>query len=150
MYNLSTPLFDKGHHIYWTIFSTVQFSSLDLLKNRQVHVAHCVKTDSVPVSVRNGNPKGDPPHVVEDDRLTYIIWQDRRQVRVLTTFHNDITYEKTTFIVPPGHCMFLVPHLDHKRTVNHPKAMQHYTQFMGGVDVSDQQICYSMHRCLKW
>lgn len=87
--------------------------------------------------------KGDPPNVFQDGKLTYIVWQDRRQVRVLTTVHNGSTFEKKV------RSKF---HDGNARRVNHPKAIQLYTQYMGGVDLCDQQMSYNMnqHRCLKW
>ena len=81
---------------------------------------------------KKSNPKNDdPPHVVRDNKLTYIIWHDRRQVKVLTTIHNGTTYEKTV------HSKFGT---NHRRKLNHPKAVLHDAEFMGmgEVDASDQ------------
>lgn len=78
-----------------------------------------------------------------DNRLLFITWTDKREVNLLTTLHNGSTFRKRVRAkgVPGNH-----------REVDQPRAIFHYTQFMGGVDLADQQTAYnaSQHRCLKW
>lgn len=64
-------------------------------------------------------------------------------MNVLSTVHNGSTFLKSV------RSKF---HDNHVRQVDHPKAIQLYTQYMGGVDSADQQVqyCVSQHRSLKW
>lgn len=94
--------------------------------------------------VKTAKPdKGDPPLTHRDGRKLYITWCDKRVVNLLTTVHSGATYLKRVR-------SRFNPH--HHREVDHPKAIQLYTHFMGGVDLADQQTqyCVLLHRMLKW
>lgn len=94
--------------------------------------------------VKNAKPqKGDPPMVHRVDNKLFITWHDKRLVHVLSTVHNGSTFVKK--VRSRFHENFI-------REVDHPRAIQLYTHFMGGVDLADQQTQYSvlLHRMLKW
>jgi uncharacterized protein Usg len=62
---------------------------------------------------------------------------------MLTTVHNPSTFSKR---VRSRY------HENFYREVDHPKVVQLYTKYMGGVDLADQQVSYCalLHRMLKW
>ncbi|XP_021351253.1 piggyBac transposable element-derived protein 4-like [Mizuhopecten yessoensis] len=143
--NVTEPLLHKGHHLYCDNFFTSPSLFQDLEDN-QTGACGTLRTNriGVPNAVKTAKPKkGDLPVVVRQGNKLYICWHDKRQVNMLTTVHNGSTYTKTV------RSKF---HDGHVREVDHPRAIQLYTQHMGGVDVADQQTqyCVSQHRMLKW
>lgn len=70
-------------------------------------------------------------------------WHDKRLVNMMSTVHNGSTFSKRV------RSRF---HDDFYREVEHPKMIQLYTKYMGGVDLADQQVsyCVLLHRMLKW
>lgn len=96
------------------------------------------------LQVKTAKPKaGEPAATCRDGHLLYITWQDKRLVHLLTSVHNGSSYTKRV------RSRF---HQNFAREVEHPKAIQLYTHFMGGVDLADQQTqyCVLQHKMLKW
>lgn len=96
--------------------------------------------------VKNAKPaKGDPPFIRRDGCKLFIAWQDKRLVHLLSTIHNGSIYLKKVR-------SRLYADTNYVREVDHPRAIQLYTYFMGGVDLADQQTqyCVLLHRMLKW
>lgn len=94
--------------------------------------------------VKTAKPgKEDPAATFRDGRLLYITWTDKRLVNVLSTVHNGSSFIKR---------VRSRLHDNYVREVEHPKAIQLYTHFMGGVDLADQQTqyCVLLHKMLKW
>ena len=69
----------------------------------------------------------------EDGKLTCLKWQDKRQVTMLSSFHNNEAIEKKrrTRKADGGTEM-----------VKKPKMVEDYNKYMGGVDRNDQMIKY--------
>jgi hypothetical protein len=142
---LCTPIFGKGHHVYVDNF----FSSPALfqeLRNNQTGACGTLRTNrqGVPPTVKQAKLSKDAPLFVHrDNELLYISWLDKRQVNLLTTVHNGNTFVKQV------RSKF---HANYVRNVECPMSVQLYTNYMGGVDLADQQVSYStlMHRTLKW
>ena len=79
---------------------------------------------------------------VYDGHALFISWFDKRQVNVLSTVHNSMTFTKNVRVrgqVEP-------------REVEKPLVVECYTRFMGGVDRADQAMWYNLniHKTLKW
>ena len=148
--NLSCPLFNKGHHIYMDNY----FSSPALFQ--ELHDNQKGACDTLKLS-RRGVPeeiaklkmkKGDKIKATRQDvNKVYINWMGKHQVNLLTTVHNETTFEK---------CVKCKPAVGQEgqpfRIVQKPKAIELYTLFMGGVDQTDQKACYgvNLHRNSKW
>ena len=80
---------------------------------------------------------------IENDTITCLKWQDKREVNMLSTFHSDdmIDVRRRTRSAADGVEMISKPVMIHS-----------YNQNMGGVDKSDQLILYYgfPHRSIKW
>ena len=142
---LCKPFFDRGHHVYCDNFFT-STKLFQALAAQQVGACGTIRRDrrGQPLVVKQAKPKkGAPPHIHREEECLYVTWHDRREVRVLSTIHNSSTFRKTV------RSKF---HAGYMRQVDQPKAVFLYSQYMGGVDVSDQQLSYNMsqHRCMKW
>lgn len=139
------PILDKGYHIYCDNF----FTSPNLFQELADHqTGACgtlrVNRTGVPRDIKTGKPvKGEPAITHRDNKHLYIAWMDKRQVNVLTTVHNDSSFTRRV------RSKF---NPDHYKEMEQPKAISLYTQYMAGVDISDQQTSYNMvsHRMLKW
>jgi hypothetical protein len=133
--SLCQPLYQTGHHVYMDNY----FSSPALfceLKANQLGACGTLRANrvGVPGPIKSAKlTKKKCQTVVErdGDDLLYIAWFDRRQVTVISSIHNAITFQKTvrTKNVP-----------DHKRVVDKPAAIQLYTKYMQGVDRADQHV----------
>ena len=77
------------------------------------------------------------------ENLTAVLWRDRRDVYVLSSIHSRSA--ETVLKTPKGG--------RDKVPIPCPTAICHYNQFMGGVDLTDQQLSYySVTQCqtIKW
>jgi len=143
--SLCQPLYGLGHHLYVDNFFTSPALFEELAVN-QTGACGTLRVNriGVPAEVKHAKPpKGDPPVVHRDGRNLYINWCDKRLVHLMTSVHNGSTFLKRV------RSKF---HDNHVREVHHPRAVQLYTQYMGGVDLADQQISYCalLHRMVKW
>jgi len=78
-----------------------------------------------------------------DGKLLGLKWKDKRLVCMLSTIHDDsmVTKQRCTRLVSGG-----------VETIQKPKVIEEYNQYMGGVDKSDQLVTYyGFRRCSeKW
>ena len=84
--------------------------------------------------------KGDPLCVVRDGQLLFLSRFDKRQVNVITSVHNQSTFEKDVRArgqVEP-------------RKVEKPVAVECCTRNMGGVDRADQGMWYYLNIHVTW
>ncbi|CAG5123299.1 unnamed protein product [Candidula unifasciata] len=143
--SLVAPLYGKGHVVNIDNF----FSSPVLFKELAVNQTGACGTlrsnrRGVPAAVKAAKPKaGEHPITARDDNLLYISWCDKRPLNLITTAHDDNTFENH---VRSKH------HAANVRVVTKPCAVESYTRHMGGVDRLDKQLtCYLLaHRTCKW
>ena len=71
---------------------------------------------------------------IESGALTCLKWQDKREVKLLSSFHSGehITISRRTKNVQGG-----------REDIQKPKMIDEYNQNMGGVDRNDQMILYN-------
>lgn len=144
--NICRPVYQNHHHIYMDNYfsSPVLFEDLarfglgacGTLRPNRLGVPQIIKDARL--------RREDPPICVRVGNLQYIAWQDKKQVTLLSSVHNDETFPK---IVKCRN-----PETNFERQIIKPKAVEIYNQFMGGVDLVDQKLLVylSLHRCLKW
>ena len=79
----------------------------------------------------------------DDDKMMCLKWKDKREVCMLSTFHDDSVTSKKRRTKHSA---------DGTETIKKPKVVEDYNQYMGGVDKSDQLILYYgfAHRRVKW
>ena len=79
----------------------------------------------------------------DGDGLLYICWFDKKQVNLISSIHNTMMFRKTVRTKSTT---------SHHREVDKPAAIQLYSQYMQGVDRSDQLLWYNLsrHRQQKW
>ncbi|XP_067661397.1 piggyBac transposable element-derived protein 4-like [Haliotis asinina] len=143
--SLCQPLYGKGHHVYMDNFFTSP-SLFQELSDNQTGACGTLRASrlDVPQPVKDARPKaGDDPHLYRDNEFLYITWTDKRKVNLLTSIHNGSCFlKRVRSRASPNNF----------RDVRKPKAVQLYSQHMGGVDQADKQLQYYMvlHRCCKW
>ncbi|XP_038065704.1 piggyBac transposable element-derived protein 4-like [Patiria miniata] len=141
---LSQPFNGKGHHIYMDNL----FSSPELyfsLAENGIGACGTLRVNRVdtPNEIKETKTKkGDPLCAVRDGDLLFLSWFDKRQVNVVTSVHNQSTFQKD--VRARGQ--------QDPRKVDKPVAIECYTRFMGGVDRADQGMWYylNIHKTLKW
>ena len=77
------------------------------------------------------------------ENLTAVLWRDRRDVHALSSIHNRSV--QMVMKRPKGGC--------EKVPIPCPTAVYDYNQFMGGVDLVDQNLSYyslTLRRTIKW
>ena len=142
--SLCGPLCYVGHHVYMDNF----FVSPDLFQELSDHGMGACGTlqanrRGVPQPVKDAKPApGQAPNLFRDNNQLYITWTDKRKVNLLTTIHNGTCFRKQV----------RSRSAPYYRYINKPKAIQLYSQHMGGVDRADKQLHYYqvLHRCCKW
>ena len=80
---------------------------------------------------------------IDDDAMLCLKWKDKREVCMLSTFHDDgVTSKKRG----------MKHSVDGTEVIKKPKVVKDYNQYMGGVDKSDQLVLYYgfAHRRVKW
>lgn len=143
---LCQPLYNTGHHVYMDNY----FSSPSLfveLKTNQLGACGTLRTNrvGVPAKIKKTKLKKEGPAVTErdSDGLLYISWFDRKQVNLISSIHNTMTFRKTVRTKSTA---------GHMREVDKPAAIELYSRYMQGVDRSDQLLWYNLsrHRQQKW
>ena len=140
---ITRPIVNLGHVIFMDNF----FSSPALystLADEQTGACGTLRINrrGVPQRVKTSKLKfGDLPLFERDDKLLFISWFDKRQITLLTTVHNTSTFTKNVRSKNIA-----------RRQITKPKAIELYSQHMGGVDRADQQLWYflNLHRTTKW
>ena len=146
--NITRPVYGQKHHIYMDNF----FSSPDLyetLADNQLGACGTLQANRVGVpnrikEVQKKPKREDPPVFVRDGKQLFIAWQDKKCVNVITTVHNDETFQRTVRCRDAEN--------NFQRIITKPKAIELYNQNMGGVDLADQklQVYLNVHRTVKW
>ena len=142
--DLCEPVLDQGHHVYMDNFF-VSPALFNELADRNTGACGTLRLN------RTGVPESFSTHVVakgetythREDKMLFVLWKDKRPVSLLTTIHNSSTFtNRIRSRFAEGHY----------RTVEKPRAIGLYSRYMGGVDLSDQQLSYnqSTHRSVKW
>jgi hypothetical protein len=144
---MAQPIAHNRHHIYMDNF----FSSPELFNElADLELGACgtlrVNRRGVPDSVKKCKKmsRGDPPKIVRDGNMTYICWEDKKTVNLLTNLHNGKTLVKKVRCKDPAN--------NNMREIIKPLAIEVYNQFMGGVDLMDQKLVtyLNIHRQVKW
>ena len=80
---------------------------------------------------------------ISDDSILCLRWKDKRDVSLLSTFHDDTFIEKRRRTRQAA---------DGTEVVKKPNVVEAYNQSMGGVDKADQLVLYYRyaHRSTKW
>lgn len=136
---LLEPFFDLGHKLYLDNWYVSPCLAVELHK-RKVNMCGTVRPD------RKGLPKKLPQldkgqvDVHHTEQMMYQRWQDKREVRMLTTMH--------------GHEMHESDKVDHEtgQRVVKPSSILEYNQHMGAIDVGDMQLSFncSARKSIKW
>ena len=138
-------LLNKGHHVYMDNY----FSSPTLFEDlANVNTGACGtlrrNRTGIPDAFKTAKPKkGEPPMTTKSGKCQYISWMDRNLVTLLSTVHTDATFIKRTRSRNAE---------DGFVEREKPNAIDLYTKYMRGVDLSDQAMWYSLnsHKSLKW
>ena len=136
--DLVQDLQGKGYHLYVDNFYTSPALFTDLIRQG---FAVC----GVPETFKSYRlTKGERFSQLSDDgTLMYLKWKDKREVSMLSSFHDDsnITRRRRTKRSANG-----------TETIKKPRMIEEYNQYMGGVDQSDQILLYYgfAHRSTKW
>ncbi|XP_067669903.1 piggyBac transposable element-derived protein 4-like [Haliotis asinina] len=142
--SLCQNLYGMGHHVYMDNF----FTSPSLFQEQSENqtgacgTLRASKLDA-PQPVKDAKPKaGDDPHLCKNNEFLYITWTDKRKVNLLTSIHNGSCFLKRVRSWASQNRL---------REVRKPKAVQLYSQHVGGVDQADKQLKYFLvlHRCLN-
>ena len=96
MTDLLQPMYGWGHHVYMENY----FGSPSLfeeLQNNQVGACRTLGLNRIGIpaeaaEVRLG--RGEQMKITWDGTFIYISWKDDRQVNILSTIHNESTFQK--------------------------------------------------------
>ena len=144
--NLVEELRGKGYNVYVDNFYTSTALFLDLIQ-RGFGACGTVRLTRRGLSPEFKNKKLAKGEIYAertyDDSILCLKWRDKREVALLSTFHDDSFVEKRrrTRLAPDG-----------TEVVKKPIAIEDYNQSMGGVDKADQLVLYYgyAHRAMKW
>ena len=139
---LLEPLYGKGYHVYMDNFYTRPILFKDLLVKKFAASGTCRVARKefpkalVPISTL---PRGTSCFQCYSN-LTAAHWQDKRDIYVLSTIIGD----NTTKVSWRSGSEVL--------SVECSEIIEDYNNFMGGVDVSDQYMCYYSvgRKTMKW
>ena len=137
--SLAKPLEGKGYHIYCDHFYTSPDLFADLQK-AGFEACGTVRKNRKGLSATFKSIKLSNGEVyterILDDSMLCLKWQDKRDVLLLSTLHDDsiVEVQRRSRLVTGG-----------VEGIKKPKVVHEYNQHMGGVDQSDQLLGYS-HR----
>jgi len=142
--DLLKGLENRGYHVYFDNFYTSPALCKHLLT---LGFGSCgtVRIDrrNIPAKFKEAAPKKGEIATYHDGELLGLKWKDKRLVCMLSTIHDDsmVTKQRCTRLVSGG-----------VETIQKPKVIEEYNQYMGGVDKSDQLVTYyGFRRCSeKW
>ena len=116
----------KGYRVFTDNF----YSSPDLFKDLQEEGFEACGTlrsnrKGIPDDVRGAKLRKGESHFSQDDTLLFMKWKDKRDVLMLSTFHDDTFIEKRrrTRLAADG-----------VEVIQKPSVVEDYNQHMGGVD----------------
>lgn len=137
--SLMEPYFDQGHKL----FVDNRYTSpnlFQLLLEKQVNACGTVRSNRVGLPGEKRLRSGEV-EINYSDKHAYVHWMDRRDVRMLTSIHKQVTMQNTGKI-------------NHKTNspVVKPSCVLDYNSNMGAVDQGDMQISSlrSGRKSLKW
>ncbi|KAL5515954.1 hypothetical protein EMCRGX_G001206 [Ephydatia muelleri] len=144
--SLAKPLEGKGYHIYCDNFYTSPDLFADLQK-AGFEACGTVRKNRKGLSATFKSIKLTKGKVyterILDDSMLCLKWQDKRDVLLLSTLHDDsmVEVQRRSRLVTGG-----------VEGIKKPKVVHEYNQHMGGVDQSDQLLMYYgySHRQVKW
>ena len=138
-------LLDNNHHVYMDNFFSSGLLFNELSKNSTGACGTLrVNRALTPRVIKDAKQrKGDPPIFAREGRLQFISWQDKKRVTLVSSVHNDKTFQKVVKDKTAP---------NHQREVIKPNAIELYTKYMRGVDLADQQMWHSLfdHKSVKW
>ena len=135
---------NPGHHVNTDNY----YSCPSLFQNlRRLGFGACgtVRTNrhGVPEEIKAKLQKGEIVSKMIDNNVLALKWMDKHPMAMLTTVHDNsvVTKQRQTRAVQGG-----------VEKVHKPLVVEHYNEFMGGVDTGDQLLSYYgfSHRTLKW
>ena len=119
-------LTNKGYHVYMDNFYTSSALFRDL-RDRGFEACGTIRSNRVgiPEDIRSAKLKKGERHFTQDDSMLYMKWKDKRDVLMLSTFHDDTFIEKRrrTRLAAEG-----------VEVIQKPRVVEDYNQHMGGVD----------------
>ena len=144
--SLAKPLEGKDYHIYCDNFYTSPDLFADLQK-AGFEACGTVRKNRKGLSATFKSIKLTKGKVyterILDDSMLCLKWQDKRDVLLLSTLHDDsmVEVQRRSRLVTGG-----------VEGIKKPKVVHEYNQHMGGVDQSDQLLMYYgySHRQVKW
>ena len=151
VHKLCEDIKNKGYHIYMDNFYNSGKLAEELLQN-QIYICGTLR-------LNRGAPrefqekikylKNDEVLFKRVNDISFITWQDKRAVSMISTIHsnaNTVPIEKIKKKTVKGQKLYS------KVTVNKPIAIVDYNKFMGGVDHFDQMIKYYefIQKSQKW
>ena len=144
--SLAKRLEGKGYHIYCDNFYTSPDLFADLQK-AGFEACGTVRKNRKGLSATFKSIKLSKGKVyterILDDSMLCLKWQDKRDVLLLSTLHDDsmVEVQRRSRLVTGG-----------VEGIKKPKVVHEYNQHMGGVDQSDQLLMYYgySHRQMKW
>ena len=117
---------NKGYHVYMDNFYTSPALFRDL-RDQGFEACGTIRSNRVgiPEDIRLAKLKKGESHFSRDDSMLYMKWKDKRDVLMLSTFHDDTFIEKRR---RTRHAA------DGVEVIQKPKVVEEYNLHMGGVD----------------
>lgn len=94
----------------------------------------------IPEDVKAARLRKGESHFSKDDSLRYMKWRDKREVMMLSTFHDD------TFIEKRQRTRLAT---DRVEMIEKPAVVEEYNQHMGGVDKGKCNKCTYTYACIN-
>lgn len=136
---LMEPYFDKGHKLFVDNWYT-SLQLFNLLVGKKVNACGTIRRNRKGIPIDNKLKTGEM-EVLYSDKYTYVHWVDRRDVRMLSSIHNDVV-------------MLNTEKTDRKTGVpqKKPSCILDYNNNMGAVDQGDMQLSSlrTGRKSLKW
>ena len=128
----------KGYRVFMDNF----YSSPDLfrdLKKEGFEACGTLRSNrrGIPAEVKEVRLRKGESHFSQDDSLLFMKWKDKRDVTMLSTFHDDTFIEKRrrTRLASDG-----------VEVIQKPAVVEDYNQHMGGVDKGKECMSTSVHK----
>ena len=142
--DLLKDLEGKGYIIYTDNFYSSPLLYADL-KSRGFNACGTVRSNrkKYPLAVKTAKLQKGEKVTEHFDGMIAMKWKDKREVNMLSTFHDDsmVSKRRRTRSAVGG-----------QEVISKPAVVEDYNQNMGGVDKSDQFVLYYgfAHRTRKW
>ena len=126
---------NKGYHVYMDNFYTSPALFRDL-RDRGFEACGTIRSNRVgiPEDIRSVKLKKGESHFSQDDSMLFMKWKDKRDVLMLSTFHDDTFIEKRR---RTRHAE------DGVEVIQKPAVVEEYNLHMGGVDKGQYCEIYS-------